>query len=36
MGEAESRSKMKRYSELQEGSSHIWQGTRLVLESATK
>src|SRR6266567_4038255 len=36
MAEAESSSKMKHSRDLQEGSSHIWQGIRLVLESATK
>src|SRR5712692_11532289 len=36
MGEAESPSKLKHHSELQEGTSHIWHGTRGVLESATK
>jgi len=36
MGEADSSSKMKHPSELQEGSSIIWQRIRLVLESATK
>src|SRR6266850_8579406 len=36
MEEAESPSKFKHNSELQEGTSHIWQGTWLVLECATK
>ena|SRR6266404_658911 len=36
MGGAESSSKTKHSSDLQEGSSHIWQGIWLVLESATK
>ena len=36
MGEAESSSKIKHPSDLQDESSHIWQGTQLVIKSAAK